>query len=81
MRLEKCPHCCHHMRFTMDYCNGNPVIVYNCDNCLYTTFGEAYIAENKTTATTGGYAANSTKTIFVSTCAKDNTARSVYKTK
>jgi hypothetical protein len=49
----------------MDYNYGNPVIVYTCDDCKYTTFGEAYIADNKTTITVCNSATtNSTTTIY-----------------
>lgn len=53
MILEKCPKCGSSLNFSMDYCGGNPVIIYSCDNCNFSTFGEAYITDNKTTATAG----------------------------
>jgi hypothetical protein len=59
----------------MDYSNGNPVVVYTCDNCGYTTFGEAYITDNKTTITfVNGITTSSTSTVFEPTGAgkKDN---------
>lgn len=66
MRLETCPHCGYHMRFSMDYCNSNPVVVYTCDNCLYTTFGEEYITDNHTTPTLGAsFSTTSTDTKYV----------------
>ena len=74
MRLEKCPHCDYPMRFSMDYCNSNPVIVYTCDNCLYTTFGEAYTTDNKTTITTStGFSTTSTATKY--TVAKETNTK------
>lgn len=79
MRLEKCPHCGYSMRFSLDYCNGNPVIVFTCDNCLYTTFGEAYIADNKTTVTAGCITTTSTETVFVPNGTKNNITGSVYR--
>lgn len=81
MRFETCPHCGYHMSFKMDYNNGLPVVVYTCENCLYTTFGEAYITDNKTTVTTGCSATTSTETIFVPTGTKNNIVRSIYKVK
>jgi hypothetical protein len=65
MRLERCPSCGYHLRFSMDYDCGNPVIVFTCDNCRYTTFSEAYIIDNKTTMTTGSITTtNSTETKY-----------------
>lgn len=64
MLLEKCPHCGYFMSFSMDYDYGNPVIVYTCDNCMYTTFGEAYTTDNKTTMTVGISAAARSETIY-----------------
>lgn len=64
MRLERCPHCSSYLNFSMEYNYGNPVIVYTCDNCKYTTFGEVYIADNKTTVTTGASSITSTETIY-----------------
>ena len=49
----RCPSCNSYMNSRMDYNFGNPMIIYTCDNCKYTTFGESYIASNKTTMTTG----------------------------
>lgn len=61
----KCPSCNNYMSFSMEYSCGNPIIVYTCDNCKYTTFGEAYITYNKTTMTTGSsIVINSTSNIF-----------------
>jgi hypothetical protein len=48
----------------MDYSNGNPVVVYTCNNCGYTTFGEAYITDNKTTITFSDSITSSTTTVF-----------------
>jgi hypothetical protein len=65
MILEKCPKCGGYLNFSMDYCAGNPVIIYMCSNCNFTTFGEAYITDNKTTITAGSsMATNSTTTIY-----------------
>lgn len=64
MILDKCPHCNSCLTFSMDYNYGNPVIVYTCDNCGYTTFGEAYITDNKTSITTGATATTSTETMY-----------------
>lgn len=64
MSIEKCPHCNSYLTFSMDYNYGNPVIVYTCNNCNYTTFGEAYITDNKTTVTTGTSAITSTETTY-----------------
>lgn len=65
MRLERCPSCNGYLNFSMDYDCGNPVIVYTCDNCRYTTFGEAYISDNKTTMTSGcSISTNSTETKY-----------------
>lgn len=65
MRIESCPHCGYYLRFNMDYSNGNPVVVYTCENCSYTTFGEAYITDNKTTiAFIDCITTNSTLTVF-----------------
>ena len=61
--IEKCPHCGYPLRFSMDYNYGNPVIVYACDNCRYTTFGEAYITDNKTSMTVGTSATTRSETI------------------
>jgi hypothetical protein len=56
----------------MDYSWGNPVIVYTCDNCLYTTFGEAYYTDNKTSLTTDNTEARcSTKTAYSITAQKE----------
>lgn len=65
MILERCPKCNSYLNFSMDYDCGNPVIVYTCENCRYTTFGEAYITDNKTTLTTGAsITTNSTETKY-----------------
>ena len=53
MDLIKCPSCNSHMSFKMDYNCGNPIVVYTCENCKYTTFGESYITDNKTSMTVG----------------------------
>lgn len=65
MRLERCPSCNSYLNFNMDYNCVNPVIVYTCENCRYTTFGEAYIADNKTIMTSGcSISTNSTETRY-----------------
>jgi predicted nucleic-acid-binding Zn-ribbon protein len=65
MRLEKCPKCGSHLNFSMDYCGGNPVIIYTCSDCNFTTFGEAYISDNKNTITAGSsMATNSTTSVY-----------------
>lgn len=67
MDLTRCPHCNSYLSFSMDYDCGNPVIVYTCENCRYTTFGEAYITTNRTTVTTGAsITTNSTETKYES---------------
>lgn len=80
INMMKCPSCNSYMSFRMDYDCGNPVIVYTCENCRYTTFGEAYITDNKTTMTTGGSAAKSnTETKYEPTnSVRKNVNRSVY---
>lgn len=64
----------------MDYRYGNPVIVYTCENCKYTTFGEAYIADNKTTVTVGNSTlATNTTTIYEPTgTAKKNNGMTTF---
>ena len=80
MRLERCPSCNGYMSFSMDYDCGNPVIVYTCENCRYTTFGEAYITDNKTTMTTGSsMATSSTETKYEPiNSVKKNNSGSLY---
>lgn len=51
--MMKCPSCNSYMSFKMDYSGGNPIVVYTCENCKYTTFGESYITDNKTSMTVG----------------------------
>ena len=43
MLLKICPCCKHSLNTRMDRDRGNQIIVYHCENCMYTTFGEAYI--------------------------------------
>lgn len=65
MNIERCSKCGSYLNFSMDYCGGNPVIIYTCSNCNFTTFGEAYISDNKTTITVGSSkATNSTTTVY-----------------
>lgn len=65
MNIERCSKCGSYLNFSMDYCGGNPVIVYTCSSCNFTTFGEAYISDNKTTVTAGNSTtANCTTTIY-----------------
>jgi hypothetical protein len=64
MIINKCPHCNGYLTFNMDYNYGNPVIVYTCENCRYTIFGDAYMTDNKTAVTTGASAITSTETIY-----------------
>ena len=60
--MMKSPSCNSYMSFKMDYSGGNPIVVYTCENCKYTTFGESYITDNKTTMTIGcDMATSSTK--------------------
>lgn len=75
--MVRCPSCNSHMSFSMEYSCGNPIIVYTCDNCRYTTFGEAYITDNKTTMTTGSsMTTSSTSNIFepINSVKKNNNA-------
>ena len=51
--MMKCPSCNGYMSFRMEYICGNPIVVYTCENCKYTIFGESYTTDNKTTITTG----------------------------
>jgi ribosomal protein L37AE/L43A len=80
MRLEKCPKCGSHLNFSMDYCGGNPVIIYTCSDCNFTTFGEAYISDNKTTATVGSsITTNSTNSVYEPTgVVKKNNGRTTF---
>ena len=82
MSLERCPHCNNsYLNFSMDYRYGNPVIVYTCENCKYTTFGEAYITtDNKTTVTVGNSTrATNTTTIYEPTgTAKKNNGMTTF---
>lgn len=62
--MMKCPSCNGYMNFRMDYSCGNPIVVYTCEDCKYTTFGESYITDNKTTMTDGGSMATSSTVIY-----------------
>lgn len=58
--MMKCPSCNNHMSYRIAYDDcGSPVIVYTCESCKYTTFGETYMTDNKVTITTGGNVAKS----------------------
>jgi ribosomal protein L37AE/L43A len=80
MNIERCSKCGSHLNFSMDYSGGNPVIVYTCSNCNFTTFGEAYISDNKTTTTVGSsMATNSTTTVYEPTdMIKKNSGMSIF---
>jgi ribosomal protein S27AE len=80
VRIEKCPKCGSYLNFSMDYSAGNPVIVYTCGSCNFTTFGEAYISDNKTTTTVGSsMATNSTTTVYEPTgVVKKNNSRTTF---
>lgn len=41
--MIKCPSCNSHMSCKKGYDCGIPIVIYSCDNCRYTTFGERYI--------------------------------------
>ena len=78
--MMRCPSCNSYMNSRVDYNFGNPIIVYTCENCRYTTFGESYIASNKTIMTTGSsMATNSTDTKYEPTnSVRKNSNYSVY---
>lgn len=70
--MMRCPNCNSYMRFSMEYNCGNPITIYTCDNCRYTTLDEVYITDNKTTMTT----ISSTATRFepINSAKKNNSA-------
>lgn len=78
--MMRCPNCNSYMRFSMEYSCGNPIIIYTCDNCRYTTLDEVYITDNKTTMTTGSNTTtSSTATRFEPTnSVKQNNSANVY---
>lgn len=51
--MIRCPSCNNYMSSRMGYDCGIPIVIYTCDNCRCTTFGEAYITYNKTDMTIG----------------------------
>lgn len=51
--MQICPCCCHSLTSSMSHDRGNPVIVYSCENCRYTTFGEAYRSYSVSLVTVG----------------------------
>ena len=63
--MNQCPSCNTNMSFKMGYSGGVPIVIYKCENCGYTSFGESYTTNNTTTQTTGTpMVVNSTSTIY-----------------
>lgn len=49
------------MNSKLVYDKGNPIIVYTCKSCKYTTFGEAFITNNKISKTTNNGSSSTIK--------------------
>ena len=52
--MIKCPSCNSHISCRKGYDCGVPIVIYSCDNCRYTIFGEVYITNSKTINSTYG---------------------------
>lgn len=46
--MRQCPRCKAYMDFCMRYCAGNPVVIWRCTYCGYSSENEILQTDNKT---------------------------------
>ena len=51
--FRQCPKCKRYMTQFIAYSYGDPVVIYNCENCGYSSSDAKYYTSNKTTMTVG----------------------------